>query len=282
LKADFPVAFLCRQLKVSVSGYYEHLAAGESAASRRRRELTVLVLTVFAASGQAAGYRKVTAALHRQQVGVNRKTIAGIMRENRLVPAGTIRAFRTAKLRRARAKDPADLLNRNFAALARRPGAALVGDITEVDTAQGRLYLATVIDLASRRVLGFATGPRRDAGLVVRALATAIRTGLVGPQSVFHSDHGTQYSSGTFIRFCRRHGILRSMGAKFQCWDNAVAESFFAQLKTERLHALNFTTRAAAAAETSAYIEHYNAHRLHQNLGYQTPDERLAELLKTA
>jgi putative transposase len=280
LKADFPVSFLCNRLQVSVSGFYDWAGAGETRTLRRRIELTGQVMTAFAVSRQAAGYRKVTAALHRSGTAVNRKTVAGIMREHGLVPAATARAFRIAKIRRARGTDPVDLLNRDFNPS--RPGAVLVGDITQIPTGQGWLYLATVIDLASRKVLGHATGGRMDAGLAVRALAAARRSGLLRPGTVFHSDHGSQYRSIPFQRHCRRHGILRSMGARFQCWDNAVAESFFAQLKNERLHAIRFTSRTAAAAEVDRFVEHYNTGRLHQALGYRTPEERLTELLEAA
>jgi putative transposase len=280
LKADFPVTFLCNRLQVSVSGFYDWAGAGETRTLRRRIELTGQVMTAFAVSRQAAGYRKVTAALHRSGTAVNRKTVAGIMRQNGLVPAATVRAFRIAKIRRARGTDPVDLLNRKFTTTS--PGAVLVGDITQIPTRQGWLYLATVIDLASRKVLGHATGTRMDAGLAIRALTAARRSGLLRPGTVFHSDHGSQYRSVPFQRHCSRHGILRSMGAKFQCWDNAVAESFFAQLKNERLHAIRFTSRAAAAAEVDRFIEHYNTGRLHQALGYRTPEERLTELLEAA
>jgi transposase InsO family protein len=120
------------------------------------------------------------------------------------------------------------------------------------------------------------------APLIIRALAMAIATGHVKPGAVFHSDHGVQYRSKRFENFCGRHGILRSMGAKLQCWDNAAAETFFSKLKTERLNWCTFVTRRAARTEVSDYIEHFNTARLHQTLGYATPAERLTTLTLAA
>ena len=116
--------------------------------------------------------------------------------------------------------------------------------------------------------------------LVIRALEMARRSGLIVPGSIFHSDHGTQYRSRKFAKYCGRHGIHRSMGAKMQCWDNAAAETFFSKLKNERLSFLTFTTRAAAKAEIVDYIEHFNNVRLHQCLDYQTPAWKLAEMTR--
>jgi len=196
-----------------------------------------------------------------------------------LLSPGAERHFRRARARAGRRADPTDLLNRDFSSIT--PGRVLTGDITYVPTRQGWLYLATVIDLSTRMVLGHATGSRQTAGLVIRALRNARSTGLVPAGAIFHSDHGVQYRSKAFARECGT-GIRRSMGARYQCWDNAVAESFFSKLKTERLDWLTFTTRQAAATEIGNYIQHFNTTRLHQGLGYRTPAERLTELQTAA
>jgi putative transposase len=276
LKADFPVTYLCSKLGVSTSGFYDWSVSRFTATYLRRSDLTELVLLEFANSHQVAGYRKVTAALRRDGERVNRKTVAGIMNGLGLRSAAAEKAFRRAKSRAARVKDPVDLLNRDFTALA--PGTILVGDITYVPTKEGWLYVATVIDLASRAVLGFATGSRMTTELITRAMTVARNTGLVGRGAVFHSDHGTQYRSKQFANYCGRHGIRRSMGGRMECWDNAAAESFFSKLKGERLDWLTFTTRNAAADEVADYIDHFNNYRLHQTLDYQTPAEKIAEL----
>jgi putative transposase len=280
LKADFPVSYLCQQLGVSRSGFYEQVDRGSSLTSRRNDAVTAQVICAFAASNRVAGHRKITAALARGGTAVDRKTVAGIMRRLGLISPAVQRAFRVAHRRSNRAADPADLLLRDFGSLT--AGAILVGDITQVPTQEGWLYVAIVIDLASRAVLGFATGSRMTAQLIIRAMQMAVQTGYVKPGTVFHSDHGSQYRSKRFAKFCGRHGMLRSMGAKMQCWDNAAAETFFSKLKTERLHWRTFTTRRAARLEVIDYIEHFNTDRLHQSLGYTTPAERLATLTLAA
>ncbi|MFK4759291.1 DDE-type integrase/transposase/recombinase, partial [Microbacterium sp. ZW T5_45] len=137
---------------------------------------------------------------------------------------------------------------------------------------------ATVIDLASRMVLGWATGKTQTAELIVRAMKRAQASGRIEPGAIFHSDHGTQYRSQRFTRFCARHGIRRSMGKNFECWDNAVAESFFSKIKNERLRWLRLTTRGHATREISDYIRYFNTQRRHQSLGYTTPAETLTRL----
>lgn len=280
LRAEFPVTYLCRKLGVSTSGFYDWVAARPTATATRREELRVRVRDAFHASHQAAGYRKVTAALHRQGVPVNRKTVAGIMTELGLRSPAAQRAFRRAKLRAGRVKDPADLLVREFTSAT--PGTVLVGDITYVPTRQGWLYVATVIDLATRSVLGFATGARQGTDLVIRAMRTASHTGIIHPGAIFHTDHGTQYRSKRFANYCAANGIRRSMGARMQCWDNAAAETFFSKLKSERLDWIDFTTRHHATLEVTAYINHFNTERLHQHLDYTTPAETLARLQPAA
>ncbi|WP_309615354.1 IS3 family transposase [Salinibacterium sp.] len=280
LKADFPVSYLCDRLGVSRSAFYDWQAHTPTAASRRRDELTAQVITVFAASNNVAGYRKVAAGIRKTGTAVDRKTVAAIMSAHGLLSLAAGRNFRRTKRRQARVKDPSDLLLRQFESL--DPGAIMVGDITYVATAEGWLYVATVIDLATRTVLGHATSRRQTADLIVRAMNQARQSGLIAPGSIFHSDHGVQYRSKRFARYCGRHGILRSMGDRMECWDNAVAESFFSKLKSERLDWLTFTSRHAATAEVNNYIEHYNNARLHQGLAYLTPREKLQELQPVA
>ena len=276
LKADFPIVYLCEKLNVSTSAFYEWAISRTTATNRRRDEVTEMVIEEFAASNGVSGYRKVTAAIHRRGQAVDRKTVASIMAELGLMSPMVERAFRRARRRKSLTKDPVDLLSRDFESVV--PGSILVGDITYVPTKEGWLYVATVIDLASRCVLGFATGNRQTTQLIVRAMTAARRSGLITTGAVFHSDHGTQYRSKQFTNYCRRNGIRRSMGARYECWDNAAAESFFSKLKAERLDWIRFDTRAAATTEVIDYISHFNNNRLHQTLGYKTPNEKLAEL----
>ncbi|MGF3055996.1 IS3 family transposase [Microbacterium sp. YY-01] len=276
-KADFPVAYLCERFQVSESGFYAWRGRSPSVSSRRRSVLLAKVLGAFIGSGRAAGHRKITATLAADHgLVVNRKTVLKAMRGMGLMPPAAQAAFRRAAQRARVVSDPPDLVDRRFQITV--PGTVLVGDITYVPTAQGWLHVATVIDLATRMVLGYACGKRQTVDLVVTALQRAIRTGVVTAGAIFHSDHGTQYRSKRFSRFCGQHAIRRSMGAKFECWDNAVAESFFAKLKNERLRWLTFTTRQAAAWEVRDYINNFNHKRRHQSLGYATPAETMARL----
>lgn len=280
MRANFPVTFLCEKLGVSTSGFYEWDAGSVTATTLHHNTLIEQVIVAFATSHRASGYRKVTAALHREGTLVDRKTVAGIMRDIGLIPRSAQRAFRRAKVRAARHKDPVDLLNRDFTAMV--PGTVLVGDMTYVPTKQGWLYTATVIDLASRKILGYATGARMTTPLIIRAMDMALTSGLITPGSIFHSDHGSQYRSKKFARYCGHHGIRQSMGGRMECWDNAAAESFFSKMKGERLDWITFTTRRAAAREVTAYIQHYNHTRLHQTLGYLTPEEKLTQPQRAA
>lgn len=275
MKAFFPVGYLCDKFEVSRAAYYASLTP--SPAHARRDEMAGLVAAAFVAGRRSEGYRKVTARLHRDGVVVNRKTVAEHMRVQGLACPVAVRQYRVMKRRAARMPDPVDLVNRDFTAVI--PGQLLVGDNTFVPTSEGWLYMATVIDVACRRVLGRAYGARQPAGLVIAALRDAVKTGLIRRGAIFHSDHGTQYRSVRFASECARLGIRRSMGGRYECWDNAAAESFFAKLKLECVHQHTFTTRIEARSVIEEYVGHFNSERLHQTLGYQTPDERLAWLL---
>jgi putative transposase len=277
LKADFGIKYLCEKLGVSESGYHARTSRPVSVRESRRWEVTARVLGAFVESGRADGYRKIAATLNAEGLSINDKTVLRVMRSLGIMPPAARAAYRKAAARGVRSADPADLLERRFQQVL-DPGAALVGDITYVPTAEGWLYLATVIDLSSRAVLGWATGKRQTAELVVTALRRALKTGHVAPAAIFHSDHGTQYRSQRFARFCARHGIRRSMGKNYECWDNAVAESFFSKLKNERLRWLRFSTRHHATHEIRDYITHFNTRRRHQALGYSTPAQTLARL----
>ena len=279
MKAEFGIVYLCQRLQVSESGYHAWVSRPQSATTQRRWELTAKVLGTFVESGRAAGHRKITATLRADHgTHVNRKTVLKVMRDLGVMPPAARAAYRRAAARARSAPDPADLVERRFDAVA--PGTVLVGDITYVPTAEGWLFVATVIDLATRSVLGWASGKRQTAELVVTALRRAIATGHLTPGAIFHTDHGTQYRSKRFTRFCGRHGIRRSMGKNFECWDNAVAESFFSKLKNERLRWIHFTTRHAATYEVADYIRYFNTRRRHQTLGYATPAETMTRLTR--
>lgn len=279
MKADFSIQYLCRKFGVSESGYHAWKTRPLSATAQRRAVLHAKVLGLFVRSLYTVGHRKIAADLRIDHgLPVNPKSVLKAMKAMKLMPRATEAAFERAAARARASADPEDLVDRHFSDVL-EPGMVLVGDITYVRTDEGWLYVATVIDLASRSVIGWASGARQTAELVVTALRRALRSGHVKENAIFHSDHGTQYRSKRFARFCRKHSIRRSMGKNFQCWDNAVAESFFSKLKQERLRWQRFTTQAQATNAVADYIQYFNTARRHQSLDYATPAEKLTELI---
>jgi transposase InsO family protein len=207
---------------------------------------------------------------HPASVGL----VADLMRELGL-RACQPRAYKRTTLPGERPVDCPDRIERDFTAPA--PGQRLVGDITYLRTGEGWLYLATVIDLATRMVVGWQLAEHMRTSLVADALDMAITGGHAPPGAIFHSDRGCQYRSSEFGDLCGKSGLLTSIGRTGVCWDNAVAESFFATLKNEMYYRQRFNTRARARFAVAEYIEiFYNRQRLHSHLGYRTPAEALA------
>jgi len=229
------------------------------------------VARVFADSRRTYGCRRVAAQLNREGIAVSVGTVADIMRSLRL-QAIQPRAWRKTTVPGEQPVESPDLIARDFDA--DTPGTRLVGDIT---------YLATVIDLATRMVIGWQIADHMRTSLVIDALDAAARAGHVADEAVFHSDRGTQYTSDAFTTWCTARGITTSLGRTGVCWDNAAAESFFASLKNECYHQTTFTTRAAARLAVADYIEvFYNRQRIHSTLEYKTPAEALAAYYDTA
>jgi putative transposase len=272
-KANYPIAWMCRLLKVPRSSFYAWTNRAQTPTQARRRALAVEVAIEFEASRQTSGCRRITAALNRRGIECSVGMVADLMRELGLV-AVQPRAYRRTTLRGNAPVAAPDLLEREFTATA--PGQRLVGDITYLRTGEGWLYLATVIDLATRMVVGWQIAAHMRTALVTDALQMAIDAGHVTEDAVFHSDRGTQYTSAVFDAFTTRNGIRRSLGRTGVCWDNAAAESFFATLKNEMYYRQAFATRARARFAVAEYIEvFYNRRRLHSTLGYRTPFEAL-------
>ena len=217
---------------------------------------------------EAYGYRRVGAELRHRGMVVNAKKIRRLMREHELNPRRRRRFIATTDSNH-NLPIAANLLNRQFATEA--PDKVWVGDITYVWTAEGWLYLATVIDLFSRQLVGFAMAEHMGAQLVVDALRMAWFRRKPAPGLIFHSDRGSQYASTAFAHQIRAFAMRPSMSRKGDCWDNAVAESLFGSLKTECIHRHDFETRRAARDEVMAWITTYNHSRLHSTLGYLSP-----------
>ncbi|MGC7099428.1 IS3 family transposase [Amycolatopsis lurida] len=266
----FGVARLCRVLGVRRPGFYEWLAAAarnERAAGEDR--LAAEITEIHAAHRGAYGSPRVTAELRRRGRVVNHKRVERVMRDRGI--AGLTRRRRHCLTRPDKAAVAVpDLIGRDFTAAA--PGRRLVGDITYLPTEAGWLYLATVLDLHTREVVGHAMAQYLRADLVCDAITLAAHHGLAGTGAVFHSDRGTQYKSAEFRRTLTALGVRPSMGRAGSCYDNAVAESFFATLKTE-IGTRSWPTRDHARHAVFAYLAYYNHHRLHSTLGYRTPHE---------
>ena len=274
-KANYAISWMCRLLGVPRSSFYAWRNRAETPTAARRRELAGLVRRVFAAGRGAYGCRRVAAQLNREGRDCSVGLVAELMRELGL-RACQPRAYKRTTVAGEQPATSPDLIGRDFTAAA--PGQRLAGDITYLRTGEGWLYLATVIDLATRMVTGWQLADHMRTSLVTDALAMAITHGHVRPGAVFHSDKGAQYTSAEFARFCAGHGIRTSVGRTGVCWDNAAAESFFAALKNEMYYRQSFPSRARARFAVADYIEvFYNRTRLHSTLGYRTPVEALTD-----
>jgi putative transposase len=279
-KANYKISWMCALLGVPRSSFYAWRNRAETATAARRRELAAQVRRVFDQGRGAYGCRRVAAQLNRDGHPCSVGLVADLMRELGL-RACQPRAYKRTTVPGEQPVTSPDLIGRDFTATA--PGTRLVGDITYLRTGEGWLYLATVIDLATRMVTGWQLADHMRTSLVTDALAMAIAHGQVPPGAIFHSDKGAQYTSAEFARFCQAHGIRTSTGRTGVCWDNAAAESFFGALKNEMYYRQSFPGQARARFAVADYIEvFYNRQRLHSALGYRTPFEALTEFQAAA
>lgn len=279
---QFGVRWLCQVLRLDRRHLY-HWRRDREEHGRRvaaDEQLAQLITKIHAGSGGTYGAARITAALHRQGLVVNRKRVARIMRERGI--RGVTRRRRRSLTRPDRAASPApDLLRREFTAHA--PGLRIVGDITCVPTGEGWVYLAVLLDLCTREIIGWATAARHNATLVIRALHAAIRNGYLANGAILHSDRGSEYTSAAYRHEIARIGARQSLSRSGSCLDNAPAEAFFATLKAEIGRAC-LTTRKAAVDSIDHWIGlFYNTRRLHSTIGYRAPTEaRLQHHSQTA
>jgi transposase InsO family protein len=271
-QAGHSVKRACELLKVSRAAFYTRRTGTPGPRAVRDAELTEQITAVHERSRGTYGAPRIHAVLQGEGAGCGRRRVARLMRQ-----AGLQGAKRRGKPWRTTAPDPTaqrppDLVDRDF-----KPDPAAVdtrwcGDITYIATDEGWLYLATVIDIASRRVVGWATADHLRTELVADALSAACRTRRPAGPVIFHSDRGCQYTSHEFTSLATEFGVRLSVGRTGQCWDNALAESFFATLKNELTDTRPWPSRAAAHTAIFEWIESwYNLQRLHSSLGYRTP-----------
>jgi transposase InsO family protein len=265
------VARLCSAVEVSRSGYYAWRRRRESERARSNRVLLEAIGEIYEGSRRVYGAPRIHHELVVRGHGCGRHRVARLMRRNGL-EARRRRRFRITTRAAHGATAAPNVLAQRFTVAA--PNRAWVADLTYVPTREGWLYLAVMLDLFSRRVVGWATDATMTRQLVIDALQVALGQRAVTPGLVHHSDRGSQYASNDYQVLLQRHGVEASMSGRGNCYDNAVAESFFHTLKTELVHRMRFGTRRDAHAAIFEYIEgFYNRRRRHSALGYKTPLE---------
>ncbi len=270
-KADYPTDLLCRCLAVSRSGYYAWRTRRVSTRAKQDARLKVEISASHSASRRTYGSPRILRDLREDGHRVSRKRVARLMRDLGL-EGRRKRRFRATTDSQHRFPVAPNLLMRDFDVEA--PNTAWVTDITYLATLEGWLYLAVILDLFSRRVVGYAMSERIDRDLVLEALREALVLRPGARDLVHHSDRGSQYASHEYRGVLDQAGILCSMSRRGNCWDNAVAESFFGTLKVELLYELPLQTRSATRSAVADYIEtFYNVRRRHSSLGYQSPVE---------
>ena len=265
------VSRACALLKVSRAAFYAWLS-GRSQREQDDAELAGQIQAVHQESRGRYGAPRIHAELARRGRRHGRKRIARLMRAAGIA-GKTPKRWRTTPIADPAAAARADQVRRDFTADAGKLNARWCGDITYIGTWEGWLYLATVIDIASRRVVGYAMADHLRTELVAGALSNAVAARDPGPGVIFHSDRGCQYTSAAFASLANDHDVMLSHGRTGQCWDNALAESFFASVKGELTGTRQWPTRAAARHAIVEYIAWYNGTRLHSALGYRSPAE---------
>ena len=274
---EFPLDASCRVLAVSRSGYYAWSKRPPGARAKRRAELAEKIARVHEQNRKVYGSPRVCQALRAQGERVCQNTVADIMKE-RKIRAKSRKKF-VPKTTDSRHRQPiaGNVLDRQFNAAL--PDQKWAVDITYVPTDQGWLYLAGVIDLCSRRIVGWSMAAHMQVELVSDALRMAIARRRPGDGLLHHSDRGVQYASEDYVHLLQSHGMQISMSGKGDCWDNAAMESFWATLKTELVNHEHYATHEQARASIFEYIEvFYNRNRLHSSLGYQSPETFEASL----
>lgn len=270
-RAHFPISLCCRMLGVSRSGFHAWRGRAPSQRSLEDAWLVERIGEIHARSRRTYGSPRVHAELRRQGVRVGRKRVERLMRQAGL--SGLLRRRKQATTIRVHGVRVADdLVGRDFSPDA--PNRLWCADLKQVPTSEGVLYLGSVLDCFSRRVVGWSMRSDMKAELVVDALEMAVARRQPLPGLIHHSDRGSQYVSLVFGQRCQQAGIAQSMGSKGDAYDNAVKESFFASLEKDLLRRHSFRTRQEARTEVFDYIEiFYNRERLHSTLGYRSPEQ---------
>jgi putative transposase len=268
---EYSITFMCDQLGVCRQGYYRWRATGPCQRERTDAELTEAIRQIHAELEGNPGVRRIHAELAARRIQVGPKRVWRLMRAAGLRGRHP-RAWKKTTIAGQRPVDAPDLIGQDFTAEA--PNTRWCGDITYIRTVQGWVYTATVLDVHSRKVVGYAVADHLRTSLIIEALAAALLTRTPPEGVIFHSDRGCQYTSKEFADFCAINGVRRSMGRRATCYDNAVAESFFATYKKELIHTRPWNDLTEVQQHTFLWIEgYYNRRRRHSTLNYLTPLE---------
>jgi putative transposase len=279
-RTEHSILLMCRVLEVSPSGFYAWRGRPESRRSREDRRLKALIRSAFYVSRESYGTVRIRDELLSEGIRCGRQRIARLMKEERLVPKKA-RLFRRTTISAAHHPKAENVLNRQFSVDS--PDQVWAGDITYIRAGGSWLYLAVILDLFSRRVVGWSISPSLGKELAQSALKRALFERDPGPGLLHHSDQGSQYTSADYQAQLRKHCLIASMSRKGNCWDNAVVESFFATLKLELGD--RFSSHKAAQMALFDYIEiFYNRRRRHTSIGGMTPAqaEELFAMAETA
>jgi len=269
-RADgIPVVVACRALGVSRSWFYKRASGRPGPRAQRRERLKAEVARLFAEHAGRYGSPRITADLREAGWRVSENTVAGLIRELGLAARRKNKRKSTTRPGKGRWRAP-DLVKRDFPAA--KINCKWYGDGTEIGTGEGKLYLASVLDMASRRVLGFALSEHHNAALAYGALAMAVAVrGGQAPGVILHTDQGSEYTAKTVRQACVRLGVTQSMGRPGSALDNAVIESWHSTLEFELRSVEHFATKAAARARVAAWIDDYNRRRRHSSLQMMSP-----------
>jgi len=273
----FSVTRMCRQLGVSRTGYCQWRTRPPSDRSMANAALDAQVAAIHASSQRSYGRPRIVRDLRKQGSRVSHERVRNSLRRQGLSPVYR-RPYRVTTDSAHQKPIAANVLDRRFDGWPTNQ--AWVADITYISTAEGWLYLACVMDLASRRIVGWSMSERMKADLVCQALKSAYWRRKPPAGLIMHSDRGSQYASDSHRQLIKDYRMIQSMSRRANCWDNAVMESFFKTLKVERVHRLHYDTRAIAKLDIVDWIEgFYNRQRMHSSIGYQTPVDAESSLM---
>lgn len=262
---------MCKILEVSRSSYYKRKSKGKSKRKLENEKIILMIKEIYTESKERYGSPRITEELRRRGISCNKKRIARLMRKEGIA-AKIFRKYRLTTQSDHKRVISDNILDREFNR--GRVNEVWTSDITYIRTDEGWLYLAAVMDLYSRRILGWHLDRRLESGLVEKALQNALYGRKISRGIIFHSDQGVQYASESFRGLLKTNGFIQSMSRRGNCYDNAVTESFFHTLKTELINRTKYKTREEARRSIFEYIEiFYNRKRLHSSIGYCSPVE---------